>query len=523
MIVTQLGESQETKCDSRHTATPISWRWRSSEIESITPPDKENRIMFMRMIYDEKLAQAAYLIGCQATGEAIIIDPERDVDRYIELAANNDLRIVAAAETHIHADFVSGAREIAERVDAKVYVSDEGDADWKYQWLDQKTGGGSYAHKLLNDGDSFNIGNIEFNVLHTPGHTPEHICFLVTDHGADATEPIGMLTGDFVFVGDLGRPDLLESAAGQRGAMEPSARRLYNTVSKLDSIPDFVQVWPAHGAGSACGKALGAVPMSTIGYERRFNPAIGAATNEQGFIDFILSGQPEPPLYFANMKRDNKAGPPVLGGIPNPPRVDIKTICELNPNEAAILDIRDWDSFRAGHIPGSLSFPIRNSFPTDVGSMVKDTDDIYLLINEHDIDEVVRDLIRIGLDRIKGWCPSDDIKSNAEIALDTIEEIDAQEAATLIDGNKARVLDVRRATEYAEGHIDGATNISHTRLAARMDDLPTPDPLLVHCRSGIRSARSCALLQRAGHKVINLRGGYLAWEEQIANHQHNAH
>ena len=155
--------------------------------------------------------------------------------------------------------------------------------------------------------------------------------------------------------------------------------------------------------------------------------------------------------------------------------------------------------------------------------MVKDTDDIYLLINEHDIDEVVRDLIRIGLDRIKGWCPSDDIKSNAEIALDTIEEIDAQEAATLIDGNKARVLDVRRATEYAEGHIDGATNISHTRLAARMDDLPTPDPLLVHCRSGIRSARSCALLQRAGHKVINLRGGYLAWEEQIANHQHNAH
>ena len=349
MIVTQLGESQETKCDSRHTATPISWRWRSSEIESITPSDKENRIMFMRMIYDEKLAQAAYLIGCQATGEAIIIDPERDVDRYIELAANNDLRIVAAAETHIHADFVSGAREIAERVDAKVYVSDEGDADWKYQWLDQKTGGGSYAHKLLNDGDSFNIGNIEFNVLHTPGHTPEHICFLVTDHGADATEPIGMLTGDFVFVGDLGRPDLLESAAGQKGAMEPSARRLYNTVSKLDSIPDFVQVWPAHGAGSACGKALGAVPMSTIGYERRFNPAIGAATNEQGFIDFILSGQPEPPLYFANMKRDNKAGPPVLGGIPNPPRVDIKTICELNPNEAAILDIRDWDSFRGAY------------------------------------------------------------------------------------------------------------------------------------------------------------------------------
>lgn len=470
--------------------------------------------MFMRMIYDDKLAQAAYLIGCQASGESIIIDPQRDVDRYIALAEANDLRIVAAAETHIHADFVSGSREIAEQIGARVYLSDEGDADWKYQWLDQKTTGGSYDHQLLKDGDTFSVGNIEFRVVHTPGHTPEHICFLVTDHGADASEPIGMLTGDFVFVGDLGRPDLLESAAGQQGAMEPSARRLYSTLTTLDSIPDFVQVWPAHGAGSACGKALGAVPTSTIGYEKRFNPAIGAADSEQHFVDFILSGQPEPPLYFANMKRDNKLGPPVLGGLPNPPRIDLNTIRELDPRGVAIIDTRDWESFRAGHIPGSLSFPIRKSFPTDVGSMVKDTEDIYLIIDETDIDEVVRDLIRIGLDRIRGWCNSADVKPSTGDELATIEEIDADEAADIIASNDARVLDVRRATEHAEGHIDGSTNISHTRLAARMDELPTPDPLLVHCRSGIRSARSCALLKRAGHDVINLRGGYLAWEEQ---------
>ncbi|HCT46037.1 MAG TPA: MBL fold metallo-hydrolase, partial [Phycisphaerales bacterium] len=272
--------------------------------------------MLMRMIYDEKLAQAAYLIGCQQTGEAIIFDPERDVDRYIDLAATHGLQIIAAAETHIHADFVSGSRELAERIGAKVYVSDEGGEDWRYQWLDKKSGGGSYDHQLLKDGDSFRVGKIEFTALHTPGHTPEHMVYLVTDHGSGATEPIGMVSGDFVFVGDLGRPDLLETAAGQAGAMEPSARNLYNTLQRLEGIPDFVQVWPAHGAGSACGKALGAVPTSTIGYEKRFNPAILAGRDEQRFVDFILSGQPEPPLYFANMKRDNKIGPPVLGGLP---------------------------------------------------------------------------------------------------------------------------------------------------------------------------------------------------------------
>ncbi|MEC7237431.1 MAG: MBL fold metallo-hydrolase, partial [Pseudomonadota bacterium] len=349
----------------------------------------------MRMIYDEKLAQAAYLIGCQRAGEAVVIDPERDVDRYIDLAKHNGLRIVATAETHIHADFVSGSRELAERVGAKVYVSDEGDADWKYEWLDKKVGGSSYDHQLLKDGDSFKIGNIELKAIHTPGHTPEHIVFLVTDHGANATEPIGMATGDFVFVGDLGRPDLLETAAGHAGAMEPSARRLFSTVKKLGEIPDFVQVWPAHGAGSACGKALGAVPMSTFGYEKRFNPAIQAAASEQGFVDFILTDQPEPPMYFANMKRDNKIGPPVLGGLPQPKKMSAADLAKLDTSVVAIVDTRAWEDFRSGHIAGSLSFPLTKSFNTDAGSMVKDSDDIYLVIDEGDLDEAIRDLIRV--------------------------------------------------------------------------------------------------------------------------------
>ena len=308
--------------------------------------------MFMRMIYDEGLAQAAYLIGCQRSGEAIVIDPERDVDRYVDLARENELRIVAVGETHIHADFLSGSRELAERVGCAVYVSDEGDADWKYQWLDQKVGGGSYEHRLLKDCDSFAIGQIQFRVIHTPGHTPEHIMFLVTDRGGGADEPIAIASGDFVFVGDLGRPDLLETAAGQVGARIPSARQLFRTVRKLDEIPDFVQVWPAHGAGSACGKALGAVPMSTVGYERRFNPAIRAADDEQGFVDFILSGQPEPPMYFATMKRVNRDGPEVLGKLPSPKQMSVTELQQLDTTGVALIDTRPWEAFATGACGG---------------------------------------------------------------------------------------------------------------------------------------------------------------------------
>ncbi|MEQ8770462.1 MAG: MBL fold metallo-hydrolase [Phycisphaerales bacterium] len=472
--------------------------------------------MFMRMIYDDKLAQAAYLIGCQKTGEAVVIDPERDVDRYIELAADNDLRIVATAETHIHADFVSGSRELAERIGAKVYVSDEGDADWKYQWLDKKLGGGSYDHQLLKDGDSFHIGNIELKAIHTPGHTPEHLVFLVTDHGSGATEPIGMATGDFVFVGDLGRPDLLESAAGIQGMMEPSARTLYKTVHKLDDMPDFIQVWPAHGAGSACGKALGAVPTSTIGYEKRFNPAIRAAASEQGFIDFILEGQPEPPMYFANMKRDNKIGPRVLGGLPIPPRIDLATLKGVDASAAAIIDTRPWDAFRAGHVPGSLSFPLARSFNTDAGSMIRDTEDIYLLVEEEHLEEAVRDLVRVGLDRFKGWCEPEDLSHANANDLATIEQVSVPDAVGLVESGGVRVVDVRRATEFAGGHIRGAINIAHTRLMGRIDEVPQGETLLVNCRSGFRSARSSAFLQRAGYPVINLEGGILAWEKSTA-------
>lgn len=469
--------------------------------------------MFLRMVYDDKLAEAAYLIGCQRTGEAIMIDPERDVDRYEKIASANGLRIVAVAETHIHADFISGGRELAEK-GAKVYVSDEGDADWKYQWLDKKMGGGGYNHRLLKDGDTFAVGNIEFKAVHTPGHTPEHLCFMVTDRGAGADKPMGVATGDFVFVGDLGRPDLLESAAGFAGKADPSAHRLYQTVRKFMAWPDYLQVWPAHGAGSACGKALGAVPQSTVGYEKMFNASVLAAKTEQGFVDFILDAQPEPPLYFARMKRDNKIGPRVLGGVPTPRELSVDDLKKVVEKKAMVIDTRSWAAFKQGHLPGALHLPLNNTFNTDAGSLIGEHDVIHLIIEPSRVDEAVRDLIRVGLDKFCGWYDASKLDAFVEAGgtLVPTAEITVSDARVLLDTTKPFVLDVRRKTEFAEGHIAGATNIAHTRLLSRLAEVPKDRPILVNCRSGARSARACSLLQRHGYQVTNLAGGMLAWD-----------
>lgn len=475
--------------------------------------------MFLRMVYDEKLAAAAYVIGCQRTGQAIVIDPQRDVDRYEKLAEVNGLKIVAVAETHIHADFLSGARELAEN-GAVAYLSDEGDADWKYHWLERKTGGGKYTHRLLKGGDTFSVGNIEFKAVHTPGHTPEHLCYLVTDRGGGADKPMGVATGDFVFVGDVGRPDLLESAAGFKGKAAPAAHQLFESVRTFMGWPDYLQVWPAHGAGSACGKALGAVPTSTVGYEKMFNPSVRAASAEQAFVDFILDAQPEPPLYFARMKHDNKMGPKVLGiagggGVGLPKRLSTADLTALDGKTTALIDTRPWAAFKSQHVPGALYLPLNNSFTTDAGSLVDESEPIVLIVEPARLDEAVRDLIRVGLDRLIGWIDPQQIEEYraAGGTLVTTDEHTTDQARALIETGNPFVLDVRRGAEFRQGHIRGAVNIPHTRLRSRMEDLPRNRRILVNCRSGGRSSRACSLLQRHGFSCSNLAGGYLAWEQ----------
>jgi hydroxyacylglutathione hydrolase len=309
--------------------------------------------MYFQQIFEPKLAQYAYLIGCQQSGEAIIIDPQRVIQEYIDIAASIGLKIVAATETHIHADYLSGLRQMAHQMGVKVYASDEGDKDWKYEWLDDS----SYNYQMVKHGDKFVVGNIEFEVIHTPGHTPEHICFLVTDRGGGADTPMGLLTGDFVFVGDLGRPDLLEKVAHHEGSMKKSAEILYQSVQNFKKFPEHLQIWPGHGAGSACGKALGAIPTSTVGYELINNTSIKAAIEQEAFVDYINDGQPEPPYYFARMKTNNRLGPAVIAKQHIPIELSNESISEIiDSKDIVIVDTRDWERYRSGHLTGYLRY-----------------------------------------------------------------------------------------------------------------------------------------------------------------------
>ncbi len=463
--------------------------------------------MYFEQIFDRPLAQYAYLIGCQATGEAIVFDPMRDIDRYLKIAQREGLNIVAVAETHIHADFLSGARELAEHTGAKVYVSGEGGDDWQVEWAK------AYPHTILRDGDDFAIGNLRFDVHHTPGHTPEHIVFVVTDHRS--TKPMGMVSGDFVFVGDVGRPDLLETAAGQVGEQEPSARAMYRSLARFREFPADLQVWPGHGAGSACGKALGAVPLSTVGYELANNASIAAATSEDAFVDYILDGQPEPPYYFGRMKRVNRSGPPVLGDLPKAKPIRPAKLSELSDHlGVAVLDTRPWNEFRRAHLPGALHTPLGRTFNTVAGCYVTEDKPIYLIIDESAVEAATRDLVHVGLDHIVGFATPDVFAEyvNGGGDAQSVREVGVED---LDDPGEHVILDVRRAAERdSDGKVAGTLNVAHTRLIEHLDDLPKDKGILVHCRSGVRSGYACGFLQRHGFDVTNVAGGFLAWQQR---------
>ena len=466
--------------------------------------------MFLRQITDSSLAQNAYLIGCQRTGEAIVIDPERDIDRYLEVAAQNDLKITAVAETHIHADYLSGARELMEHHGVVGYLSAEGGPDWQFEWAKDLPNA-----RFLHDGDSFRVGNIELKALLTAGHTPEHMSFLVTDLGGGANEPMGLLSGDFLFVGDVGRPDLLESAAGQAGVMEPSARTLYASLRNTASLPEHLQILPAHGAGSACGKALGAVPVSVLGYERRFNGPFREALegSEDGFVREILSGQPEPPLYFARMKRDNKKGPALLpdGKLPRPRRLAAKELSAL-VGDYAILDLRnDRVAFMDRHLKGSLFAPlVGGKLPIVAGSYVDENASILLVVNdESEVGEAVRQLVRIGLDKVVAWIPSVEALSENSSLIVSNTRITTSELAGALEAHPdAAVLDVRGTVEYAASHVRGALHVPYTRLAARLAEVPKSQPLYVHCGSGLRASFAVPYLLSEGRNVVYVNGAF---------------
>ncbi|PVH24716.1 MBL fold metallo-hydrolase [Sphingobacterium corticibacter] len=454
--------------------------------------------MFFQHVYDKSLAQGSYVIGCQKTGEAIVIDAQRDIDVYLEIAKQNNLRITHIAETHIHADFLCGSRELAAVTGTAMYLSDEGGEDWQYQ----------FPHKGLKDGDNIRVGNLTLEVMHTPGHTPESISFLLTDHPA-TDKPVMVFTGDFVFVGDIGRPDLLEKAAGITGTKEDGAKQMFASLKKFAALPGYVQVWSGHGAGSACGKALGAVASSTVGYEKIRNWALQYSENEKGFIDYLLADQPEPPKYFAMMKHLNKVDRPLLIEVPNHPKLSKEQFISAYEEGMKVIDTRNKVDFAGGFIPGSLNIPGNNSFSTWCGWLLNYQEQFILVAEDNQMEELTRKLMRIGLDNIYGYISE---VGDIGIALQSAEVIDLNEFKTYIGQDNVQIVDVRGATEYEAGHIAGADNVFVGTLPDNLDKISKDKQVVIHCQAGDRSAVAYSILAKNSFEnVKNFSGGMKEW------------
>lgn len=466
--------------------------------------------MLLRRLYHPQLAQASYLIGCGATGEGLVIDPHRDADHYMGVASAEGVRITAVTETHVHADFLSGSRELAARTGARLYLSGEGRGPWSYtdEYIAQS------GAQLLRSGDTIRVGDVRVEAAHTPGHTPEHLSFLVTAT-ADAAEPMGVLTGDFVFVGDVGRPDLLERAARVVGSGQDGARQLFHSLSRFAGRPDYLQLWPGHGAGSACGKDLSAVPQSTLGYERRHNWAF-QIDDEETFVSAVLAGQPEPPAYFADMKRWNARGPRPWPDVMRPALLAPDEFADAVDRHALVIDTRPTAEFGAGFVPGTINIPLDRSFLMWAGSLVPLTSDVILVGHESRLAVAVRSLALIGIDRVVGYAGAEVFEAwrRSGRALAHVQDITVDELADPVRRGSMQVVDVRSGAEWETGHLGGAMHIPLGTLLERLSEVPRERTVVVQCQSGGRSAIAASVLAAAGHRdVVNLRGGLSAWRQ----------
>jgi hydroxyacylglutathione hydrolase len=465
--------------------------------------------MILKRLYDDHLAQASYLIGCERTHRAVVVDPKRDVELYLDAARAERLTITHVTETHIHADFLSGSRDLAGETGAALYLSGEGGRDWQYAWARDALA------EVIHDGATFMVGEVRLEAVHTPGHTPEHLSFLVTDT-AHASEPIGALTGDFIFVGDVGRPDLLEKAAGIAGTKEEAARSLFTSLQRFKKRPDYLQIWPGHGAGSACGKDLGAMPQSTLGYERLFNWAL-AETNEDRFVERVLEGQADPPAYFAVMKRKNRDG--VSHDATTAPRsLSANDMKKLNADlSSVVVDTRLAAEFAVEHLSGSINIPHTKSFLKWAGALIPYDRDVSLIVpgGLTGAASILKELSLIGLDRIGGIFRAeligDAARSGAPVS--TVKQLSADQLANPEKRDGVVILDVRNDDEWASGHIPGAIHIPLAALTGRVGELPADRPIAVHCQGGNRSAIASSILKHAGRSdVSNVAAGFSEWE-----------
>ncbi|MBI3947243.1 MAG: MBL fold metallo-hydrolase [Armatimonadetes bacterium] len=454
--------------------------------------------MIFETIESEGLAHLSYLLGDEDAGECVVIDPRRDVDAYLDAARRESARITRVIETHVHADFVSGSRELAARTGAPIYTG-PGDAY-------------GFPRAALNEGDTVQVGGLCLKALRTPGHTPEHIS-LVVSGGRGAADAWGVFTGDTLFAGEVGRPDLIGD-----GTEEELARRLFHSLhEKLLKLDDGIEVYPAHGQGSPCGGRIGDRKTSTIGYERRHNPRL-RTDDPDAFVRELLESLPPAPTYYARLKRMNAAGPMELGCLRPVPLLDGERFeAEMHRPGTLVLDTRDGVAFGGAHVPGAINIPLRETFPIWAGWMLRPEQRFLLVADaEEDAHRVQRHLLRVGLDHLVGslrrgvreW-----IEAGYPFA--HIPQMGVHELYDLISNGHAaelQVLDVRTDGEWKEGHVPHALHVFAADLPERLDRLDKSRLVVVYCSTGFRSSIAASVLQRGGFRdVREAPGSMAAW------------
>ena len=450
--------------------------------------------MYLEQFFVEGLGHASYLLGSDETREAAVVDPRRDGDGYVQAAHRAGLTIRYVLETHVHNDFVSGARQLAARVGAEHVAS--------------AAAGLQHPHRGVREGDELRLGELRITTLFTPGHTPEHVTYVVADTRR-AEAPVLAFTGGDLLVGSVGRPDLLGRELG-----EQLAPLLYESLfGKILKLADYVEVLPTHGAGSLCGKGIASKRTSTIGYERRFNPALQQPTKE-AFVRYVLASNPGIPAYYQRMRPTNQQGPSEWRR-PDPRPLAPAAVQHLAGHGAVVLDARPNAAFGGGHVPGAVNVGLGPLFATWVGWLLPhDVPLVLVLERDADWDEAVTALARIGYEQVAGFLWGGiEAWTAAGLPLARVPQWSVHDLRDRLAADRLQVLDVRTEVEWAAGHIAGAVHVPLDQLPARLDALDRRRPTAVLCGSGYRSSVATSLLQRAGFaEVANVLGGMVAWQ-----------
>lgn len=460
--------------------------------------------MLLQQFYLGCLAHASYLVGDEESGAAAVIDPQRDIDIYLEAAAKKGLHIRYAILTHFHADFLAGHLELRDQVGAEIVLGSQAHAE--------------YSFLPLGDGQSLSLGTVQLKAMHTPGHTPESICLLACDLDHDANHPYAVFTGDTLFIGDVGRPDLRASLGW---SAQELGNLLYDSVhGKLTTLPDDTLVYPAHGAGSLCGKALSSETVSTIGLQKQVNYALQAMSRER-FLDLVLADQPEAPPYFTYDAVLNTRERPTLDHtlLQMLQPLSLDEVLRLRNEGVQILDARDPADFARSHMTDSINVGLGGHYATWCGTILDRETPIVLIADPGREREAATRLGRIGFDRICGYLHQGMLALEGHLdLLNQHTRITTTElAARLASANPPVVLDIRSEMERKALHIEGSLHIPLNHLAERMHEIPHDRPIVICCRSGYRSSIAASLLQRHGlHQISDLEGGMNAWQTMTA-------